>query len=159
MPRFVPVEELFKGRHFDHEIVVQCVRWYLSFKLSSRDLVSMMSERGIVLAHTTILRWVQHYTPEFEKRWRRYAGTAGGSWRMDETYVKVSGEWVYLYRAVGKSGKTVDFYLSRKRDLNPAKVFSAQGDEEPTLPHQDHTGCLRWLPPSSCGFKGEWRVA
>ena len=57
------------------------------------------------LAHTTILRWVQHYTPEFEKRWQRYARPVGGSWRMDETYVKVRGEWVYLYRAVDKSGR------------------------------------------------------
>ena len=96
--RFVPVEELFAGRHFDAEIVVLCVRWYLSFKLSYRDLVSMMSERGIRLAHTTILRWVQHYTPEFERRWKRYARPVSGSWRMDETYVKVRGEWVYLYR-------------------------------------------------------------
>ncbi len=95
MARFVPIEELFAGRHFDAEIVVLCVRWYLSFKLSYRDLVSMMSERGIGLAHTTILRWVQHYTPEFEKRWQRYARRVGGSWRMDETYVKVRGEWVY----------------------------------------------------------------
>jgi putative transposase len=68
MPRFVPTEELFKGRHFDQEIVVLCVRWYLSFKLSLRDLVAMMGERNIGLAHTTILRRVQHYTPEFEKR-------------------------------------------------------------------------------------------
>jgi len=64
MPQFVPVDELFKGRHFDQEIVVLCVRWYLSFKLSSRDLVAMMAERGIGLAHTTILRWVHHYSPE-----------------------------------------------------------------------------------------------
>ena len=70
MQRFAPLEELFKGRHFDQEIVVLCVRWYLSFKLSYRDLVSMMAERGVELAHTTILRWVQHYTPEFEKRWK-----------------------------------------------------------------------------------------
>ena len=77
MTRFVPVEELFKGRHFDREIVVLCVRWYLSFKLSYRDLVTMMLERGIELAHTTILRWVQHYTPEFEKRWNRYARSVG----------------------------------------------------------------------------------
>ena len=83
--RFVSVDELFAGRHFDAEIVVLCVRWYLSFKLSYRDLVSMMSERGIRLAHTTILRWVQHYTPDFEKRWKRYARPVGGSWRMDET--------------------------------------------------------------------------
>jgi len=68
---------------------VLCVRWYLSFKLSYRDLVAIMGERGIFLAHSTILRWVQHYTPEFEKRWRRYARPVGGSWRCDETYIKV----------------------------------------------------------------------
>jgi transposase-like protein len=70
--------------------VVLCVRWYLSFKLSYRDLVSMMNERCIWLAHTTILRWVQHYTPEFVKRWQRYARAIGGSWRMDETYGALS---------------------------------------------------------------------
>src|SRR5579863_5317643 len=69
VPGFVPVEELFRGRHFDQEIVVLCDRWYLSYKLSYRDLVAMMGERGIDLAHTTILR----YTPEFEKRWNRFA--------------------------------------------------------------------------------------
>jgi len=135
MARFEPVEELFKGRHFDQEIVVLCVRWYLSFKLSYRDLVAMMAERGIDLAHTTILRWVQHYTPEFVKRWTRYARSVGGSWRCDETYIKVKGEWMYLYRAVDKAGKTVDFYLSRKRDVNAAKAFlrkAMKGQRIPT---------------------------
>src|SRR6201986_2897966 len=135
MSRIVALEELFKGRHFDQEIVVLCVRWYLSFKLSYRDLVSMMKESGVCLAHTTILRWVQHYTPEFVKRWQRYARPIGGSWRMDETYVKVRGEWIYLYRAVDKSGKTVDFYLSRNRDANAAKIFlrkAMKGQRTPT---------------------------
>jgi transposase-like protein len=117
------VEELFSGRHFDQEIIVLCVRWYLNFKLSYRDLAATMGERGIGLAHTTILRWVQHYTPEFAKRWQRYARPVGGSWRCDETYIKVKGIWVYLYRAVDKAGKTVDFYLSRKRDVAAAKAF------------------------------------
>jgi hypothetical protein len=147
--RFVSVEELFAGRHFDGEIVVLCVRWYLSFKLSYRDLVSMMSERGIGLAHTTILRWVQHYTPEFEKRWQRYARRVCGSWRMDETYVKVRGEWVYLYRAVDKAGKTVDFFLSRQRDVNAAKTF-LRGDEWPAGTNQSDAGCVRGLA-SRCG--------
>ena len=123
MPRFLPVERLFRGRHFDQAVVVLCVRWYLSFKLSYRDLVAMMSERGIGVAHTTILRWVPHYSPEFEKRWKRFARPVGGSWRMDETYVRVKGRWMYLYRAVDKTGKTVEFFLSRKRDVNAAKAF------------------------------------
>ena len=115
--------EAFKGRHFDHEITVLCVRWYLSFKLSSRDLVQMMAERGILLAHTTILRWVQRYVPDFEKRWNRYALPVGDSWRVDETYIKVKGQWVYLYRAVDKAGRTVDFLLSKRRDRDAAKRF------------------------------------
>ena len=73
MTELTSAQELFKGRHFDQEIIVLCVRWYLTFKLSSRDLVQMMAERGISLTHTTILRWVQRYVPEFEKRWSRYA--------------------------------------------------------------------------------------
>ena len=128
------MEELFKGRHFDQEIVILCVRWYLSYKLSYRDLVAMMNERGIDLAHTTILRWVQHYSPEFEKRWKRFARSVGGSWRMDETYIRIKGEWMYLYRAVDKAGKTVDFYLSRKRDVNAAKAFLRKAMQRERVP-------------------------
>ena len=83
MTELVSAQDLFKGRHFDQEIIVLCVRWYLTFKLSSRDLVQMMAERGIAVAHTTILRWVLRYAPEFEKRWNRYAMPVGGSWRAD----------------------------------------------------------------------------
>ena len=117
------IDELFKGRHFDREIVVLCVRWYLRFKLSFRDLVEMMAERGIDLAHTTIMRWVQRFVPEFEKRWNRFARKAGRSWRVDETYVKIKVRWTYLYRAVDSDGKTVDFLLRANRDVAAAKAF------------------------------------
>ena len=115
--------ELFKGRHFGWEIIVLCVRWYLRYKLSSRDLVEMMAERRIALSHTTILRWVQRYVPEFEKCWSQYSRPVGKSWRCDETYIKVKGRWTYLYRAVDKLGRTVDFLLSERRDVAAAKRF------------------------------------
>ena len=123
-------QDLFKGRHFDQEIIVLCIRWYLTFKLSSRDLVQMMAERGIPLAHTTILRWVQRYVPEFEKRWSRYARPVGDSWRVDETYIKIRGQWVYLYRAVDKAGRTVDFLLSRRCDMSAAMRFFSRAAKQ-----------------------------
>jgi transposase-like protein len=126
--------DLFKGRHFDREVIVLCVRWYLSFKLSARDLVRMMGERGIALAHTTILRWVQRYVPDFEKRWSVYARPVGGSWRCDETYIKVKGRWTYLYRAVDKQGLTVDFLLSERRDVAAAKRFFRKAIMSHTTP-------------------------
>jgi transposase-like protein len=127
-------QDLFKGRHFDQEIIVLCVRWYLTFKLSSRDLVQMMAERGIALAHTTILRWVQRYVPEFEKRWHRHALPVGDSWRVDETYIKVRGQWVYLYRAVDRQGRTVDFLLSKRRDIAAAKRFFSRAIKQHGAP-------------------------
>ena len=117
------VDDLFKGRHFDREIIILCVRWYLRYKVSFRDLVEMMAERGLPLAHTTIMRWIQRYVPEFEKRWNRFARQTGGSWRVDETYVKIKGRWTYLYRAVDKAGKTIEFLLRAKRDVASAKAF------------------------------------
>ena len=127
-------QDLFKGRHFDQEIIVLCIRWYLTFKLSSRDLLQMMAERGIALSHTTILRWVQQYVPEFEKRWNHFARPVGDSWRVDETYIKVKGQWIYLYRAVDEQGRTVDFLLSKRRDVAAAKRFFSRAAKQHGVP-------------------------
>jgi transposase-like protein len=139
MDRLGRLEELFAGRHFDREVILLCVRWYLRFKLSLRDLVEMMAERGLSLAHTTIMRWVQHYTPEFEKRWNRHALAVGRSWRVDETYVKIRGVWHYLYRAVDRVGRTVDFRLSTRRDVAAAKAFFRKAITSQQRPPQSIT--------------------
>jgi transposase-like protein len=114
---------LFSGRLFADEVVTLCVRWYLRFKLSYRDVAEIAWEMGILVAPSTILRWVVRYAEEFARRWRPFERPVGGSWRADETYIKVRGCWMYLYRAVEAKGKTVESYLSRTRDVTAAKAF------------------------------------
>jgi transposase-like protein len=114
---------LFAKRWFSDEMIVTCVRWYLRFRLSYRDLASVAAELGIRVAPSTILRWVVRYTEEFVRCWEPYELTVGRSWRADETYIKVNGGWVFLYRAVDEKGRTVASYLSRKRDRAAARIF------------------------------------
>ena len=114
----------FKGRHFEGEIVLWAVRWYCRYGVSYRDLEQMMGERGVSVNHSTIYRWVQRFAPEIEKRLRwQWRGPRSASWRVDETYVKVRGQWAYLYRALDKHGNTIEFYLSWTRNTAAAKRF------------------------------------
>jgi transposase, IS6 family len=113
----------FKGRQFAAEIILWAVRWYLQFPISYRDLERMFSDRGVQVDHTTLFRWIQAYAPEFDKRLRPHLRMTNGSWRVDETYIQVKGEWVYLYRAVDATGRTIDFLLSAKRDAAAARRF------------------------------------
>ena len=116
-------DQSFKGRQFTAEVILWAVRWYLMFPASYRDLGLMLADRGVEVDHTTIFRWIQAYAPEIEKRIRPHLQRSDGSWRVDETYVKVKGRWTYLYRAVDSRGRTIDFLLSAKRDAAAAKRF------------------------------------
>ena len=114
---------IFKRRRFPVEIILLCVRWYCKYGISYRDLAEMMQERGVEVDPSTIFRWVQRYAPELEKRVRRYQGHRPGSWRVDETYVRVGGGWKYLFRAVDKHGQLIDFMLADRRNTRAAYRF------------------------------------
>lgn len=113
----------FKWRHFQGEFILLCVRWYVGYRLSYRDLEEMMGERGLSVAHTTIYRWVITYSPELNQRCRPHLKQTNDSWRVDETYIKVKGDWKYLYRAIDSNGNTIDFLLTENRDAPAAKTF------------------------------------
>ena len=113
----------FKGRHFEKTVILQAVRWYLSYALSYRDIEELLAERGVSVDHSTVARWVAKYAPQFEKAFRRTKRKPGDSWRLDEAYLEVRGEPKYLYRAVDTCGETVDFLLTAKRDAHAAYRF------------------------------------
>ena len=123
MTKPIARDPMYRKRVFDADIIELCVRWYITYRLSYRDLVEMMAERGIKVAHSTILRWVARYVPEFEKGWNRLSKTVGTSWRVDETYISIKAKWNYLHRAVAKNGKTVDFLLRRDWGIAAAQAF------------------------------------
>ena len=114
---------LFWKRKFEPLVIVTCVRWYLRFSLSLRDLEELMAERGLSVDHTTVWRWTQTYGPEVCRRLQREVKRKSSTWHMDETFVRVGGNWMYLFRAVDSHGQTVDFYLSETRDREAAKLF------------------------------------
>jgi transposase-like protein len=113
----------FKGAHFPQDIILMGVRWYVAYPLSYRHVEELMQERGVGVDHATIQRWVVKYSPQLEEVFHRRKRPVGRSWRMDETYIKVKGEWRYLYRAVDTHGQTIDFLLTEYRDQEAALRF------------------------------------
>ena len=125
----------FKGMRFPIDVILVCIRWYAAYPLSYRHLEEMMEERGVSVDRSSINRWAIRFLPLIEKMARKHKRPVSGSWRMDETYIKVKGVWKYLYRAVDKQGKTVDFLLTAKRDMAAARRFfdkamGANGDPD-----------------------------
>ena len=131
----------FKLRRFHALVILQCVRWYSKYTISYRQLEEMMAERGVVVDHTTIWRWIQRYAPQLEKEVRWYQGHTGGSWRVDETCILVNGEWKWLFRAVDKQGRTVNFLLTHRRNAKAARRFLAKalGSRQDWPPHVINT--------------------
>jgi putative transposase len=113
----------FKAAHFPKDIILTCVRWYLAYPLSVRHIEELMEERGVSVDHATINRWVVKYSPQLEAAFHHRKRPVWGSWRMDETYIKIKGRWSYLYRAVDKMGQTIDFLLTEQRDERAAMRF------------------------------------
>jgi putative transposase len=120
----------FKGSQFERDIILWGVRWYVAYPISYRQLEEMMAERGVEVDHSSLNRWVLKYTPLLEMAFRRHKRLVGTSWRLDETYISVKGEWKYLYRAVDKAGDTVDFLLTAKRDRSAASRFLRKSIEQ-----------------------------
>jgi IS6 family transposase len=121
----------FKWKHYEAEIILLTVRWYLRYSLSYRELTEIMSERGLNIAPSTIMRWVHQYGPELEKRIRPFLKPTNDSYRIDETYIKVKGQWKYLYRGVDSEGNTIDFMLSENRNIHAAKRFLKKAFSSP----------------------------
>jgi len=126
----------FKGVQFPKEVILFAVFFYVRYTVSYRDLEEIMAERGVILDHATLNRWVAKYSPQIATTARRRKAPADRSWRMDETYIKVKGEWIYLYRAVDKLGKTLDFMLSKRRNKPAAPRFFAHALEVNGLPRK-----------------------
>lgn len=124
----------FKGSHYPKDVILYAVFFYVRYAVSYRDLEEIMAERGVQVDHATLNRWVVKYSPDIAKAAQRRKQPTAGSWRMDETYIRVKGRWMYLYRAVDKYGKTLEFMLSRRRDKAAARLFFRRAIETNGLP-------------------------
>lgn len=154
----------FKRLHHPIDVITQCVRWYLAYLLSLRNLEEVMAERGIIVDHSTLQRWVIRLVPLLYEAFRRHKRAIARRWRMYETYIKIKGQWKYLYRAVDTDGQTIDFLLTAKRDAAAAlrffrKAIRHHGEPEvvtidklvpipPLCPHSTLTDLMRRRLPS-----------
>lgn len=129
---------ILKRLHYPIEVMLVCVRWYAAYPLSLRQIEEMMAERGVVVDHATIHRWSIKMMPVLAAVFRRHKRPVGTSWRMDETYIKVNGEWKYPYRAVDRAGHTVDFLLRAHRDLAAARCFFRTRHRTARRAREDH---------------------
>jgi transposase-like protein len=151
---------LFRKRHFEPIIIVTAVRWYLRFSLSLRDVEELMAERGLAVDHTTVWRWVQASAPEIGRRLQGQIKYKRATWFMDETYIRVAGRWMYLFRAVDNRGQTVDFYLSETRDREAAKRFlqAALANPDNRVPHVFSIDGSRSYPAAIRDLKAEGQI-
>ena len=127
------VAGLFKWRQFEPEMILLAVGWYLRFSLSYRDVEELLAERGLLVDHVTVWRWVQRYAPEIQRRLRPRLRPTNDSWRVDETYIRVKGKWVYLYRAVDSSGATIDSFCRLNATQQRLSAFSPKPCAERTI--------------------------
>ena len=125
---------MFKGYSFPSSIILHAVYLKLRFSLSYRDIEELFQIRGVEVDHASIQRWVVKFAPMLEEKFRKRKKTVGKRWRMDETYIKAKGQWMYLYRAVDKNGHTIDFLLTRQRDTKAAKAFLVKAIDQNGLP-------------------------
>ena len=130
---------LFKWRHFQADIILFAVRWYLRYALSYRDVEELLRERGIFVDHTTVFRWVQCYAPELDKRCRPQLKATNDSYRVDETYIKINKQWHYLYRAVDSTGATLDFMLRGYPETSQHRCASIK---QPPCGSEKPGGCM-----------------
>jgi transposase, IS6 family len=151
------VAALFKWRQFESEVILLAVGWYLRFSLSYHDVEELLAGRGLHADHVTVWRWVQGYASELERRLRSKLKPTNDSWRVDETYIRVKGKWVYLYRAVDSSGATIDFLLSAKRDAAAAERFltKALGGENHPAPRVVNSDKHAGYPPAIVELKAD----
>jgi putative transposase len=124
----------FKGSHYPKDVILYAVFFYVRYAVSYRDLEEIMEERSVEVDHATLNRWVVKYSPMIASEAQKRKSPTNSSWRMDETYIKVKGKWVYYYRAVDKNGKTLDFMLSEKRDAKSARRFFKQAIDNNDVP-------------------------